>query len=608
MRIRKSPRPTTIAIAIAAAAATSLVPFDATAFFRMGGGMGRGMTSFHQSFHPSFHPSGQAGTFAMGGSRRMTSFQRWPRTGSYGVASVRHPTPYPEGRGGTGGNGGRGGNGGIGGRGGNGGDGTSVIVRNPHPPKPYPPGTGGQGGTGGRGGNGGSDGGNGVIVHNGHPRPPFTIYPSYPTVGSGTGSSYVAASVGPLATSPMPSPSNRPARLGGSGVPPSDERRYVFDEIMTEMIGNPNDQTFEVIRARHNLNPLNTQRIALTNSTWVHWRIVGPRRSVTDVIRALEADNAVRDLVLSIQPNYVYTGQQDRSAGTGNGGPIEPADDFIQYALAKLHLPEAQALALGNRIVVAVIDTEIDKTHRELAGAIINVFDALGTATPMEAHGTGIAGIIAAHAKLTGAAPAVRILAIRALGNNTGTTDTVIKGLDYAVAHDARVINMSFTGPADPALTRALASAHARGRILIAAVGNKGPNSPALFPAADPNVIAVTATDAKDRLFAGANRGDHVAIAAPGVDILVPAPGNAYTMSTGTSFASAYVAGVAALLVERSPNLTPDAVKNILMSTAHHLGPKGRDALYGAGLMDANQAILSVNGRSAAGLTSSVTH
>jgi subtilisin family serine protease len=121
-------------------------------------------------------------------------------------------------------------------------------------------------------------------------------------------------------------------------------------------------------------------------------------------------------------------------------------------------------------------------------------------------------------------------------------------------------------------------------------------------------VIAVTATDAKDRLFAGANRGDHVAIAAPGVDILVPAPGNAYTMSTGTSFASAYVAGVAALLVERNPSLTPDAVKNILMSTAHHLGPKGRDALYGAGLMDANQAVLSVNGRPAAGLTTSVTH
>jgi serine protease AprX len=62
------------------------------------------------------------------------------------------------------------------------------------------------------------------------------------------------------------------------------------------------------------------------------------------------------------------------------------------------------------------------------------------------------------------------------------------------------------------------------------------------------------------------------------------------------------------LLVERNPNLTPDAVKNILMSTAHDLGPKGRDALYGAGLMDANQAILTVNGRPAAELMPVVTH
>jgi subtilisin family serine protease len=167
---------------------------------------------------------------------------------------------------------------------------------------------------------------------------------------------------------------------------------------------------------------------------------------------------------------------------------------------------------------------------------------------------------------------------------------------------------MSFAGPFDPALTRALAAAHAKGRILIAAVGNKGPKSPALFPAADPNVIGVTATDAKDRLFEGANRGDQVAIAAPGVDILVAAPGNAYKMETGTSFASAYVAGVAALLAERKPDITPDDARSALMLTAHHLGTaKGRDPQFGAGLMDAQQAVLSVTSRPAAELTSGAT-
>jgi len=406
------------------------------------------------------------------------------------------------------------------------------------------------------------------------------------------------APAGPTNSAPPPDQSAR----GGSGVPPINERRYAPDEVMVELSGDPSDQTLAGIGARHGLIRLDTQRIALTNSTWVRWRIID-RRAVPAVIRVLEADTSVR----SAQPNYLFALQQQNPAAPRNreqadAPPTEQAEDSTQYALAKLHLPEAQTLASGQRVVVAVIDTEIDKAHSELSGAIVDSYDALGIAAPMEAHGTGIAGTIAARAKLLGAAPAVSILAIRAFGGGRGTTMTIIKGLDYAVAHDARIINMSFAGPIDPALTRALAAAHGKGRILIAAVGNKGSKSPALFPAADPNVIAVTATDSRDKLFDGANRGDHIAVAAPGVDILVPAPGNVYTMSTGTSFASAFVSGVAALLAERKPDLTPDAVKNVLMSTAHDLGPKGRDAQFGAGLMDANQAILSVTGGTAAEL------
>jgi hypothetical protein len=420
-----------------------------------------------------------------------------------------------------------------------------------------------------------------------------------------------------------------PGRSGGSGVPAADERRYVPNEIVGELSGNPSDQTFRTIETRHRLNRIDTQRIGLTNSTFVRWRIAD-RRTVPAVLRAMEADNTVRTAGLVTQPNYLFVTQQGAAGEADNAVAVEPpqtvveppqtatpsseaapaaqAGDAAQYALAKLHLPEAQALARGDSVVVAVIDTEIDVTHPELAGAITDSYDALGVAGPKETHGTGIAGTIAARARLLGVAPNVRILAIRAFGSGIGTTFSIIKALDYAVAHDARVINMSFAGPSDPALARALAAAHAKGRILIAAVGNKGPKSPALFPAADPNVIAVTATDAKDRLFEGANRGDHVAIAAPGVDILVAAPGNTYAMSTGTSFASAYVAGVAALLAERKPDITPDAAKNALMSTAHHLGAKARDAQFGAGLMDAHQAILSVGGKPAAELARDAGH
>ena len=135
---------------------------------------------------------------------------------------------------------------------------------------------------------------------------------------------------------------------------------------------------------------------------------------------------------------------------------------------------------------------------------------------------------------------------------------------------------MSFAGPADPALSRELAAAKAKGAVLIAATGNFGPKSPPQYPAADPNVIAVSATDADDRMFGASNIGPHVAVAAPGVDILLPSPGNDYRLISGTSFSAAYVSGVAALVLQRAPGLTPDAVRKILEQTAKDLGPVGK--------------------------------
>jgi len=291
------------------------------------------------------------------------------------------------------------------------------------------------------------------------------------------------------------------------------------------------------------------------------------------------------------------TAQPASAPSTGAATAGDPA----QYALAKLRLGEAHGLATGDKVLVAVIDSGVDVDHPELAGVIAGSFDALDSKEGPQAHGTGVAGIIAAHARLMGAAPKVHILAVRAFGSGQGSTFSILKGLDWAVAHNARVINMSFAGPSDPLLQRSLAAARQKGAILIAAAGNAGPKSPPLYPAADPGVIAVTATDANDRLFEMANRGAYVSIAAPGVDILVPAPGNIYVMSSGTSLASALVAGVAALMVDRKPDLGPDAAKNILMSTAHRLGP-GRDQV-GAGLVDADQAILAVGGGPAAELS-----
>jgi subtilisin family serine protease len=109
-------------------------------------------------------------------------------------------------------------------------------------------------------------------------------------------------------------------------------------------------------------------------------------------------------------------------------------------------------------------------------------------------------------------------------------------------------------------------------------------------------VIAVTATDSSDKLFDGANRGRQIAVAAPGVDILIAVPNGGYEMSTGTSYSSAEVSGIAALMLQHEPGLKPDQVRAILLATARDLGKKGRDDNYGAGLIDAFRAVGDVPG------------
>jgi hypothetical protein len=109
----------------------------------------------------------------------------------------------------------------------------------------------------------------------------------------------------------------------------------------------------------------------------------------------------------------------------------------------------------------------------------------------------------------------------------------ILKALDWAGKSKADIVNMSFTGPDDSEQHIQLAALHRRGAVLIAAAGNGGPTSPALYPAADPEVIAVTATDSDDNLYAQANRGAYIAVAAPGVSILVASPGGSYALRSG---------------------------------------------------------------------------
>jgi subtilisin family serine protease len=361
------------------------------------------------------------------------------------------------------------------------------------------------------------------------------------------------------------------------------DSRFVAREIVIEVDGNPTDAEADIIARRHRLTRVQSQNFPLIGSTMFRWRIPD-NRSVNAVVRELVADNTIK----SAQPNYRFTLQQAAVSALAEGDPA-------QYALAKLRLPEAHTLARGDNVTIAVIDSGIDVSHPELAGVISGTFDALGSKEGPHVHGTGIAGVIASHARLMGSSPSANILAIRAFGvassGAESTSFVVLKSIDFAVSHGARIINMSFAGPEDPLVGKSLGAAVARGVVLVAASGNAGPKSPPLFPAADRNVIAVTATDASDRLFPASNRGSYVAIAAPGVDILTPAPDAKYQVTSGTSFAAAYISGLAALIIERNPALTPDDVRSILTKTAQDLGAPGRDDLFGAGRADAFSAV-----------------
>jgi hypothetical protein len=361
--------------------------------------------------------------------------------------------------------------------------------------------------------------------------------------------------------------------------------RTVAGQIVAEIDGSLSDVQADELARRHRLAHLRSQNFPLIGGTIGLFRITD-RRTIEVASREFATEASVR----SVQPNFRYVVQEQKAALT-EGDPA-------QYANAKLRLPQAHTLAHGANVTIAVIDSGIDVKHPELANAIADNFDALGSKEGPHVHGTGIAGAIVSHARLMGSAPEARILAIRAFGaapNGAESTSYVIlKGLDHAAAHGAQIVNMSFAGPKDGLIERAIAATVAKGIVMVAAAGNAGPKSPPLYPAANANVIAVTATDAQDRLFAASNRGSHIAISAPGVDIFLPAPDEKYQMTSGTSFSAAYVSGLAALMLERNPALKPGEVHAILMKTARDLGAPGRDDLFGAGEADAFAAVSAV--------------
>jgi subtilisin family serine protease len=394
------------------------------------------------------------------------------------------------------------------------------------------------------------------------------------------------AAVNAIARNGLP---HRPmlGETGFTGVPPRGETRFVSHEMIVHVGPEVSPQALDATARRLGLTPVATQNLALSGGRLIHYRV--PRGDVADTIRTLEAEK-----IGIAQPNYLFQLQEDIHA-TGlppkGDSKSEFKGDPAQYVIDKLHLHEAHAIASGASVTVAVIDSQIDAAHPDLSGSIAAQYDAVTGGDKPDEHGTGMTGAIAAHRRLLGVAPRARILAIHAFSPDAqhpqqATTQSIVAGIDWAIARGARVINMSFAGPYDPLLQLALKKARDKGVILIAAAGNMGPQSPPLYPAADENVIAVTAVDDKDKLMPQANQGPHVALAAPGVNVLEAAPRASYNFTTGTSVAAAHVSGVVALILERNPGIDVPTLEDALYTTARDLGAAGRDPMYGYGLVD----------------------
>ncbi|GIE78124.1 type VII secretion-associated serine protease [Actinoplanes philippinensis] len=284
----------------------------------------------------------------------------------------------------------------------------------------------------------------------------------------------------------------------------------------------------------------------------------------------------------------------------------------LPWPLQRLDPEAAWPTSRGRGVVVAVIDSGVTRRHPKLSGRVVagKDFVQAGGSGDCDAdgHGTLVAGIIAGNdtrdVPFYGIAPDAYIMPVRVLPNSKRSTDPTLPrriadALVWAVNNGADVVNMSLVTEPTPALESAVKYAVSKNVVVVAAAGNEGASPSAgqpVYPAAYPEVIAVAGIDQQGKHVASSNTGEYVDIAAPGYAIEGPAPqggGYAIDQEGGTSFAAAYVSGVAALIREHSPSLSPSDIRRRLQLTAD--APAGdRDDQVGFGVVNPYRAVATI--------------
>ncbi|GAB3361239.1 S8 family peptidase [Lysobacter tyrosinilyticus] len=289
----------------------------------------------------------------------------------------------------------------------------------------------------------------------------------------------------------------------------------------------------------------------------------------------LEADNvdaasramsmlAKDSRIESVQPMHRFHVLAQADAGD----PLYAA----QPAATRWHLAELHRHASGRGIRIAVIDSGVAGDHPDLRGQVaINrnfVDDRVGVA---ETHGTEVAGIIAARAGngigISGIAPQARLLALRGCWEQGAITEcnsfTLAKALQFAVANQASVLNLSLAGEPDPLLSRLLDVALQRGITVVAAVDPQRTDGG--FPASHPGVLATTDADAA--------RTATIIFRVKGHDVPAPTPGGGWALVEGSSFAAAQMSGLVALVRQRAPGLDGPRIRALMTPAASRVAP-----------------------------------
>ncbi len=258
----------------------------------------------------------------------------------------------------------------------------------------------------------------------------------------------------------------------------------------------------------------------------------------------------------------------------------------------------------ARRVRVGLIDTSFDVSHPAFAGRKFSVEQFSGSQTIARGdwHGTAVLSVLAGNASSStpGLIPdadfyLASTFRADAQGNAAADTISVLRALAWLDKRDVNVVNMSFSGPHNDQIELAIAAMAAKGVVFVAAAGNRGPSAPPSYPAAYPQVVAVTAVGKKLNSYLHANRGGYVDVAAPGVQVLTALPEGRQGFRTGTSFAAPFITGLLAAMpaVRKGTTDKEDMLSRI---SFQDLGEPGRDTIYGEGLPKAPERCNDVGG------------